>query len=189
MPLDTTEERVTRWLDENAPGLTELLERLINTDSFSTDKADVDAVGGIIRDYLESHRIGIEVHGDGTYGDALIARVGSGAKPVLLMGHRDTVFPKGEAQRRRFKVVAGRAYGPGVNDMKAGVAINAFLLAAFQNCFEEPPALMGLPFFSPADRIVRAKRPRRLQFRACTRKRQCRHRSQGRALHAYRSVR
>ena len=144
MSVNVREERVTKWLDEHAPALTDLLERLINTDSFSTDKTDVDAVGGIIRDYLQSHGIDVEVHGDGTYGDALIAKVGSGAKPVLLMGHRDTVFPKGEAQRRRFKVLDGKAYGPGVNDMKAGVAINAFLLAAFHDCFEKPTPLMGL---------------------------------------------
>lgn len=144
MAAALNEATVTSWLEKNASALTGLLERLINTDSFSTDKADVDAAGQVIQEFLRSHQIGVEVHGDSTYGDALVAKVGSGARPILLMGHRDTVFPKGEAQRRSFKVVDGRAYGPGVNDMKAGVAINAVLLAAFKNCFESPPALMGL---------------------------------------------
>lgn len=144
MSVETGEKRVTEWLDKNASALTGLLERLVNTDSFSTDKSGVDAAGRVIQDYLKTHGVGVEVHSNATYGDALVAKVGSGAKPILLMGHRDTVFPKGEAQRRSFKIVDGRAYGPGVNDMKPGVAINAVLLAAFQNCFENPPPLMGL---------------------------------------------
>ena len=37
-----------------------------------------------------------------------------GNRPILLMGHRDTVFPKGEPSRRPFKIEGDRAYGPGV---------------------------------------------------------------------------
>ncbi|MDH6261726.1 M20 family metallopeptidase [Bradyrhizobium sp. BR13661] len=144
MSVETCETYVASWLDKNASALTGLLERLINTDSFSTDKAGVDAAGRVIQDYLKAHGVGVAVHANETYGDALIAKVGTGEKPILLMGHRDTVFPKGEAQRRSFKIADGRAYGPGVNDMKAGVAINAVLLSAFQSCFENPPPLMGL---------------------------------------------
>lgn len=40
---------------------------------------------------------------------------------VLLIGHMDTVFPAGEARRRPFRICDGRAYGPGVADMKCGV--------------------------------------------------------------------
>ena len=35
----------------------------------------------------------------------------------------DTVFPKGEPKRRPFKIEDGKAYGPGVADMKAGLVI------------------------------------------------------------------
>ncbi len=37
------------------------------------------------------------------------------------MGHMDTVFPVGEAARRPFTIRDGKAYGPGVCDMKAGL--------------------------------------------------------------------
>ena len=47
------------------------------------------------------------------------------------MGHRDTVFPDGEAARRPFTIRDGIAYGPGVADMKAGLVMNCFVLAAF----------------------------------------------------------
>jgi len=138
------EERVTAWLEKNARALIDLLERLTNIDSFSTDKAGVDAAGRAVQDYLTVQGIDVEAHPSSTYGDALVAKVGAGAKPILLMGHRDTVHPKGEAQRRSFKIVNGRAYGPGINDMKAGVAINAVVLAAFKSCFETPPPLTAL---------------------------------------------
>src|SRR6266568_4340514 len=63
---------------------------------------------------------------------------GSYDKPVLLMGHRDTVFPKGEVARRPFTIEGSRAYGPGVADMKAGLVINAFVAAAFHKFGSAP---------------------------------------------------
>ena len=60
------------------------------------------------------------------------------------MGHRDTVFPKGEVERRPFRIENGRAYGPGVVDMKAGLVLNAFVLAAFKRFGGAPAPLAGL---------------------------------------------
>ena len=60
------------------------------------------------------------------------------------MGHRDTVFPKGEAKKRRFRIEDGRAYGPGVADMKAGLVMNAFVLEAFKKFGGAPAPLAGL---------------------------------------------
>jgi glutamate carboxypeptidase len=41
----------------------------------------------------------------------------------LILGHMDTVFPAGEAARRPFRIENGRATGPGVFDMKAGIVL------------------------------------------------------------------
>lgn len=46
-----------------------------------------------------------------------------GPARVLLVCHADTVFPRGTLARRPFRVDAGRAFGPGVFDMKAGIVI------------------------------------------------------------------
>jgi glutamate carboxypeptidase len=80
-----------------------------------------------------------------TYGDALRATVGGPSNSaIMLMGHRDTVFPKGEPTRRPFKIENGKAYGPGVADMKAGLVMNAFVLAAFKKFGGAPAPLVGL---------------------------------------------
>lgn len=63
---------------------------------------------------------------------ALVAR-GVGSRPgprILVVGHLDTVFPAGEAAKRPFTVVAGRATGPGVADMKGGITLLLHALAA-----------------------------------------------------------
>ena len=46
---------------------------------------------------------------------------GGGEPRVLILGHHDTVFPIGALAARPFTVADGRATGPGVFDMKAGI--------------------------------------------------------------------
>ena len=81
------------------------------------------------------------------FGDAIHIRLDdkpSNERPIVLMGHRDTVFPKGEVARRPFRIEGGRAYGPGVVDMKGGLVLNAFVLAAFKRFGGAPAPLAGL---------------------------------------------
>ena len=87
------------------------------------------------------------------HGDCIRALVGAepvSASPtnaptnIVLMGHRDTVFPDGETQRRPFTIKDGIATGPGVADMKAGLVMNAFILAAFRRFGGAPAPLVGL---------------------------------------------
>ena len=54
---------------------------------------------------------------------------GGEAPAVLLIGHLDTVFPKGTIVDRPFRIDGDRATGPGVFDMKAGLVIMAAALA------------------------------------------------------------
>ena len=139
------EKTVLEWLGAQRPGMLALLEELVNTDSGSYDKAGVDAVGARIRGFLERCGIAHDTVPNDTYGDGIRATVGGGSNTtILLMGHRDTVFPKQEASRRPFRIDNGRAYGPGVADMKAGLVMNAFVLAAFQKFGGAPAPLVGL---------------------------------------------
>lgn len=142
------EAQIMGWLNERRDDMIALLENLVNIDSGSYDKPGVDAVAAAIRDFLEQagiacDRLPIETRGDGLR--ATVPAPGSGAnRVVLLMGHRDTVFSKGEVSQRPFTIEGGRAYGPGVADMKAGLVMNAFLLVAFAKFGGAPAPLVGL---------------------------------------------
>jgi glutamate carboxypeptidase len=140
---DTTPHR--QWLASQQPRMIALLEALVNTDSGSYDKAGVDRVGAQIGAFLREEGVDGEVFAKESAGDVHRFRVsGPGNRPVVLMGHMDTVFPKGEAARRPFAIRDGRAYGPGVCDMKAGLVINAFTLAAYKRFGGNQPPLIGL---------------------------------------------
>ncbi len=144
----TNSAQALDWLANRHSAMVDLLEAMVNTDSGSYDKAGVDAAGEFIRVFLEEHGIPVETTEIEQHGDALRATVqaagGGGNRPVLLMGHRDTVFSEGEASRRPFTVRDGIAYGPGVADMKAGLVMNAFILAAFASTGGAPVPLVGL---------------------------------------------
>ena len=143
--------QITAWLASQQPAMLAALERMVNTDGGSYDKAGVDAVGAQVREFLEGQGIRVETVRGEKHGDCLRAFVGSeggsagnARENIVLMGHRDTVFPKGEPERRPFRIEGGRAYGPGVADMKAGIVLNMFMLAAFHKFGGAPGPMVGL---------------------------------------------
>src|SRR5437764_14557125 len=139
------EKAVVEWLGGQKGAMLSLLEDIVNIDGGSYDKAGVDAVGVRLRRFLEEQGIACETIANEKFGDALRATVGGPSNAaIMLMGHRDTVFPKGEPTRRPFKIENGNAYGPGVADMKAGLVMNAFLAPAFQEVRCPPASLDGL---------------------------------------------
>lgn len=130
-----TETQITEWLASQKQAMIDLLRDVVNIDSGSYDKAGVDAVGARFEKHFAEHDISSWRESHDSFGDALhavVAKPGSNEEPILLMGHRDTVFSKGEAERRPFTIKDGRAYGPGVSDMKSGLVMNVFVAAAFK---------------------------------------------------------
>jgi glutamate carboxypeptidase len=129
------ETQVLDWLASQGDAMLDFVHTLVDIDSGSYDKAGVDSVGAKVLEFLSAHGIASSVIANSRFGDAIRAEVnnlahGGANAPVLLLGHRDTVFPQGEAARRPFSVTDGMGSGPGCCDMKAGVVINAFVLAA-----------------------------------------------------------
>ena len=152
MTADSVESTVTAWLATQQDAMLRVLEAMVNTDGGSYDKPGVDRVGAIVRGFMQEQGIPVEVVPREKYGDCLKARVEGGdalssgnmKRAIVLMGHRDTVFPKGEPERRPFRIEGGIAYGPGVADMKAGLVMNMFVLAAFRKFGGAPGPLLGL---------------------------------------------
>ena len=95
------------------------LQKIVEINSYTKNKSGVDTVGNIMISWLEplgfeTIRFKREIIGDHLL---FITPKTTGAK-ILLLGHNDTVFPKGEFEE--FKEDDKYIYGPGVCDMKGG---------------------------------------------------------------------
>jgi glutamate carboxypeptidase len=96
--------------------MTEALRRLVDAESFSTDREGLERCGDVI-DELCREMLG---SGTETIGANRVWRR-AGDRPVLLLCHYDTVWPPGTLQEFPFTVEDGVARGPGAFDMKGGV--------------------------------------------------------------------
>jgi len=103
--------------------LLETVEALVSLESPTTDKAAVDRLGRALASRLEAIGGRVTRLPRTDRGDHLLAEFGCGASQLLLLGHLDTVWPVGQLARMPLKRADGRLYGPGVFDMKAGIAI------------------------------------------------------------------
>ncbi|MFP3392464.1 M20 family metallopeptidase [Brevibacillus sp. SIMBA_040] len=119
------------YLQDNMTHFLQLLEEAVNMDSPSRDKALGDRMAGWFA--LQFQRLTggrAELVPNATYGDQVRCTLGEGDKQILIIGHYDTVWLEGEAARRPFAIRDGKAFGPGVYDMKAGVLQAMFALRA-----------------------------------------------------------
>lgn len=127
------------WLAGQGQAMQDLLQKVVNIDSGSRDEAGVTAVAHALAERLLAEGVPVQFEPVPGYGVLLHAQVnadgagGEGA-PLILMGHMDTVYPAGTVARRPFRVEDGRAYGPGVADMKSGLVLNVFVAEAFARC-------------------------------------------------------
>ena len=145
--LAPLESKITIWLAAQKPAMIDLLREVVDIDSGSYDKAGIDAAGKRFMRFCAENDLIATAEADAKFGDAIHIRLDdkpTNEKPIVLMGHRDTVFPKGEVAKRPFTIEGARAYGPGVADMKAGLVMNLFVLAAFKKFGGNPAPLAGL---------------------------------------------
>ncbi len=95
--------------------LVELLHELVELESPTGET-------GAMRDRMEAElrRLGASVE---RLGEHLRAELAGEGPPLLLLGHLDSVWDRGTLERMPWRVAEGRAYGPGVYDMKAGLVV------------------------------------------------------------------
>lgn len=131
--LSAAETFVAPFLDD--------LRALVNIDSGTYTPAGVARVAEYLRPRFADGGFAVELRPGDRMGPNLIARrAGTGRARVLLIGHMDTVFPDGEVRRRPFRVEDGRAYGPGVMDMKSGLLVALYALRLLAAAGEAPYA-------------------------------------------------
>lgn len=136
-----TRDRAYQWIDEHKEDMVSLWKDLVTIDSGIGVKEGGMAMGNLCAGILEKLGFSIRRVSYEKCGDTIIGERGDMTKPfTILMGHMDTVFFKGEPEKRPFTIKDGRAYGPGVLDMKGGVTILLSTLKALHEAgFEDFP--------------------------------------------------
>jgi len=116
------------------PWLVDTIESLVRLESPTTDKAAVDRCGADLQRRLESIGARVTRLSRPDRGDHLFAEFTSNSpqsdRQILLLGHFDTVWPVGQLAKMPLRVEHGRLHGPGVFDMKAGIAIGVLATRA-----------------------------------------------------------
>ncbi|MFE3829158.1 M20 family metallopeptidase [Streptomyces sp. NPDC059092] len=135
--------RIASWCDEREQrdGYLTDLRRLVEQESPSADKPLLDATADLILELL-SVRLGEPSrtvrHRHPGHGDVIEAEYdGDSGGTVTVVGHYDTVWPAGTVADRPFTLAEGIVSGPGVFDMKAGLAQGIWALRALR--------VLGLP--------------------------------------------
>ncbi len=124
--------RLKQTAEKLEEGMLALLKEMVKINSYTYNKRGVDEVGKLIGNFMEKLGFSKQVYSNNELGDNLLfSRVSSDSKPIMLCGHMDTVFPP-ELGFNSFKADNRFIYGPGVIDMKGGLAVGMFALLLLQ---------------------------------------------------------
>jgi glutamate carboxypeptidase len=110
--------------------LVALIRELVAAESPSDNRAALSACGDLVARRCADAGAAVERLPGGATADHVLARWPGAGPPVLLLGHFDTVWPVGQVGRMPIKESDGRLFGPGVFDMKAGLAIGLLAMRA-----------------------------------------------------------
>jgi glutamate carboxypeptidase len=127
------------YCERELPWLLETIEALVCLESPSGDAAAISRCMAELSTLLSDIGGTVGRLPAGAAGEPLRAEFGSGARQVLLLGHIDTVWPVGTLASRPFRQHDGMLYGPGVFDMKAGLAIAVLAVRALAHEAEGLP--------------------------------------------------
>ena len=115
----------------------ELIRSMVEQESPSFGKAEVDALGHWLAEELRRMGGEVRIHRAEKFGDHIQAdfgaESGSPRPPVLLLGHFDTVWDAGTLKKMPFRQDDAKLWGPGVLDMKTGIAQMMFAIEALRS--------------------------------------------------------
>ncbi len=133
----TTAKALLKYFDERREKVLSLTRLLVETESPSGDGEGSRAVVSLLADAarsIECVRKVEHVAADDDYGEHLrvtaFGDAASDTQSILLLGHTDTVYPRGSWRESLWREEDGRIYGPGVFDMKANCALAVEVLRA-----------------------------------------------------------
>jgi glutamate carboxypeptidase len=125
-------EALQEVINQYQPTMLDVLEQLVNHETPSTDKPALDSYAQKMAARFENLGAETTLYSDPTKGAQLKASLPNpmtgSEKPALLLCHYDTVWPLGTIDQQPFRIEGGKAYGPGVYDMKASHLMAEFAL-------------------------------------------------------------
>ena len=143
------------------PWMMNLLQSLVEQESPSDDAASINLANTLVARTAASFGGTSKIHKQKRFGDILELRFGptrSRQRPLLLLGHLDTVWPLGTLKTMPFREANGRLWGPGVLDMKAGVVMALTALSSLHKLNLSRPVTLLLnsdeEIGSPASRAI-----------------------------------
>jgi glutamate carboxypeptidase len=138
---------IFRRVEKKQGWIRDTLRELVEQESPSEDRLAVNAAMGIAERSAREHGAHVKRHRQTQFGDVLELRFGPSRtkqKPVLLLGHLDTVWPAGTLARMPWREAEGRYWGPGVLDMKTGVVMALAALKTLQEMELARPVILLL---------------------------------------------
>jgi glutamate carboxypeptidase len=127
------------YFEERRDAMVSTIRDLVEIESPSDDRAAVDRLSEVVARKFAALGGAVRLHRTNDFGNHLqvdfAGQTGaaSGGKPVLLLGHYDTVYPLGTLAKMPCRAVDGKLTGPGVLDMKSGIALMLSAIAALQD--------------------------------------------------------
>jgi glutamate carboxypeptidase len=135
-----------RYFSEHQHPIVSTIRELVEIESPSDNKQAVDRIAEFLVQKFEALGGRTQLHRSNDFGDSLQVDFAgssnarsSNHKPVLLLGHYDTVYPLGTLANMPCKMENGRLHGPGVLDMKSGIALMLHAIEALQAWHGELP--------------------------------------------------
>ena len=133
-----------RHFSEHLDRMVETVRGLTEIESPSDNKQAVDRIAASLAPKFEGLGGRTQLHRSNDFGDSLQVdfRGTSGSanrRPVLLLGHYDTVYPLGTLAGMPCKIENGHLLGPGALDMKSGIALMLHAIEALQAWHGELP--------------------------------------------------
>ncbi|MFB3916817.1 MAG: M20 family metallopeptidase [Terriglobales bacterium] len=134
----------------------EVIRQLVELESPSNNKPAADRCGEFIAERLRQLGAKLKIHPQHEAGNVLQAEFAGTRPGVMLLGHYDTVWELGTLASMPFRIQAGRLWGPGVFDMKSGIALILLALEALRVAHGEsgPGGVAGQRRLAPRRHIT-----------------------------------
>jgi glutamate carboxypeptidase len=132
--LDLGIQALLSWLTLRQAEMVTELRKLVTHESPTHDKAACDPLCDYLATQFRALGGRIKIHRQTKAGNHLQVNFAGpkGKKPILLLGHYDTVYDLGTLTTMPWKESGGRLAGPGVFDMKGGIVQIMYAIRALQ---------------------------------------------------------